>query len=316
MKQLLTTDLSTDNPNIPHKLLLFECGSAEFVKKFIFYDSRIKSIPQFEDQDVPDVSESLDISDDSESSDDGPLLRRMPNGWPKDASKQTFDEFTLFDLFLTKSKNYSDIFRNRRYPLKTNYIWNIFFNLLTSNNNFHRTCALQNFKYFFIKNDVELNMLHTDINNYLTSTTRFSNMKLIDFFIPEIKFLLFHHLILQLQVRSLFIQEEWKTYTQQYNFRFTSAKTHLYYLVTVLLKNIINDKLYEKMLSKLDSIVLKIIRRMIPNTPISGIILLVKEQINKVILDVFYKHAGGKGLSKKRSLKNKQKRIRKTSRKH
>ena len=315
MKQLLTTDLSTDNPNIPHKLLLFECGSAEFVKKFIFYDSRIRSIPQFEDQDVPDVPESLDgldISDESDDSDDGPLLRRMPNGWPRDAIKETFDH-TLFDLFLRKSKNYPEIFMRSR--LNKNYIWNIFFNLLTSNNNFHRTCALQNFKYFFIKNDIELNMLYADINNYLKSTTRFTNMKLIDFFIPEIKFLLFHHLILQLQVNTLSIQEEWNTYVQQYNFRFTSAKSHLYYLVTVLLKNIVNDKLYEKMLSKLDSLVIKIIQPMIPNTSIRSILLLLKEQINKVIFDVFYKHAGGKGLYKKRSIKNKQKSIRKTSRK-
>jgi len=294
MNLLFTTDLSTDNHTIPHKLLLFEHGSAEFVKKSIFYD-------------------------DSEFEDDLPMLRRMPAWIPHDAKKETFDKFTLFHLFLTKSKNYSDIFRDRWSQLITNYIWNIFFNLLTSNNNFHRTCALQNFKYFFIKSHVELNMLYTDINNYLTSTTQFTNMKLIDFFIPEIKFLLFHHFILQLPelpVRSLLsIQQEWNTYVQQYNFRFTSAKSHLYYLVTVLLKNIVNDKLYEKMLSKLDSLVLKIIRPMIPNTPITGILLLLKEQINKVIFNVFYKHAGGRDLSKKRSIKNKQKNSRKTSRK-
>ena len=101
-------------------------------------------------------------------------------------------------------------------------------NSITSNNNFHRTGALQNFKYFFIKNSAELDTFLADINIYFTTTTRFTNMKLIDFFIPEIKFLLFHHFIQQLQelprMALVGIQSEWNTYAQQYNFRFTTIK--------------------------------------------------------------------------------------------
>jgi len=285
MNLLFTTDLSTDNPNIPHKLLLFECGSAEFVKKCIFYDDSY-------------------VSDDSD--DDRPPLRRMPRWIPQDAQKQTFHPFTLFDLFLTKSKNYAEIFRDRyQFPLNTNDIWNIFFNLLTSNNKLHRTCALQNFKHFFIKNDVELNKLHEDINRYTRTNTQFTNMKLIDFFMSEIKFLLRKILYNKLKIRDS-LQWEWDAYVLEYN---KSADTppqfFLHYLLNVVLFKLVSKDLFISLITTLGSMSKSLSAEMSKEG-------FDRPEMHKFITDIIdsvlrqfkLKQQGGKLVSKK---KNRQK---------
>ena len=288
MNLLFTKDLSTDNPNITRKLLLFEHGSAEFVKKRIFYD------------------QSEDYSTDDDDDDEVPL-RRMPRWWPKDAKNEPFD---LFNLFLSKSKNYAEIFKPIDWYLRGHWIWNIFFNLLTSNNKLHRTCALQNFKYFFIKNDIELNNLHKDINRYITTNTQFTNMKLIDFFIPEIKLLLHRILYDKLEVRLHDnLQREWDAYVIEYNKPpNTRPQTFLNYLLNVVLEKLVHRDRYKCLLTTLSGMFESLITEMAKNKGLDGPnYKFISDIIDRLVRKQFkLKQLAGKLVSKK---KNGQKKI-------
>ena len=289
MNLLFTTDLFTDNPNITHKLLLFEHGSAEVVKKSIFYD------------------DSEDYSDGDDDDDIAPL-RRMPAWWPRDAKKEPFD---LFDLFLSKSKNYAEIFKPFEwFTREFNYVWNIFFNLLSSNNKLDRTSSLQNFKYFFIKNDIELNNLHKDINRYITTNTRFTNMKLIDFFMPEIKLLLHRILYDKFQLRLHDnLQNEWDAYVIEYNKPpHTPPQTFLHYLLNVVLSKLISLDFKLSLLSTLDEMTEFVTREMSKynSSTARPDYSYITKIIDRVIRKFKLEQRAGKLVSKK---KNGQKKI-------
>ena len=295
MKQLFTTDLSTANPNIPHKLLLFEHGSAKFIKKFKF--SRFNY--------------EYSGSDSDSDFDDGGLLQRSISWVSQSLDENTFYLYSLFDLFLSKSKNYAEIFNTIHwYPFENNYIWNIFFNLLTSNNKLHRTCALQNFKYFFIKNDIELNNLHKDINRYITTNTQFTNMKLIDFFIPEIKLLLHRILYDKLEVRLHDnLQREWDAYVIEYNKPpNTRPQTFLNYLLNVVLEKLVHRDRYKCLLTTLSGMFESLITEMAKNKGLDGPnYKFISDIIDRLVRKQFkLKQLAGKLVSKK---KNGQKKI-------
>ena len=86
---------------------------------------------------------------------------------------------------------------------------------LISNNSFHVSRALQNFKCLFTHSPADEIQLYNDIDTFLLKSPdhRFRTKKLIDLFIPEIKFLT--HIILYNKLKLSIphkLQMEWDKY--------------------------------------------------------------------------------------------------------
>jgi len=159
------------------------------------------------------------------------------------------------EIFNDEFKNYYEEYKNNN---SLNYIKFLLFDhllkYLTSNNSFHMSRALQNFKCLFTHSPADEIQLYNDIDTFLLKSPdhRFRTMKLIDLFIPEIKFLL-HRIFLynKLPIPHK-LQMEWEKYVGDHSQPVdTLPNTFLQYLLNVVLTNLVSSKLYINLLSKI-----------------------------------------------------------------
>jgi len=134
--------------------------------------------------------------------------------------------------------------RTAVYPVH-NSVWEYFllyFNLSISNNEIYNTkIILQQFKCLFTKDENEEKILYQKIENQL-----YPKKPLIEFFLPEIKFLL-HRIYIP---NSL--QGEWEKYVREHNKPVdTKPESFLQYLLNVVLSNLVDRDLLKSLLSTL-----------------------------------------------------------------
>ena len=164
------------------------------------------------------------------------------------------------EIFNDEFKNYYEEYENNN---SLNYIKFLLFNhllkYLTSNNSFHMSRALQNFKCLFTHSPADEIQLYNDIDTFLLKSPdhRFRTKKLIDLFIPEIKFLTHIILYKQLQIPNKLpiphkLQIEWEKYVGDHSQPVdTLPNTFLQYLLNVVLTNLVPRELYSDLLSKI-----------------------------------------------------------------
>jgi hypothetical protein len=210
------------------------------------------------------------------------------------------------------------------------FIFNNLLRLLRSNNSFYRSCALQNFKYLFTHSPDEEIELYNNINEHLHDPHNWDfrlNIKLIDLFIPEIKFLMHRILYDKLKIPDR-LQMEWEKYVAEHNKPpETKPQNFLHYLLNVVLSNLVSRKLHRSLLSKLGEITIALTRDMTSGQSVSnrGQYKMIIDMIERVI-QYELKQEGGirtykKNISRKKpgrkllnnKISNRQKKI---SRKH
>lgn len=167
-------------------------------------------------------------------------------------------KYLEYDLIIKTQQPYSNRYMNSYHVFENirfeNIIWNNFINLLTSDNSFNRKRALHNFKCLFAKTDAEELELYKDIDSALriSGNPIVRNMKLIDLFIDEIKFLLImKQLFNNKQSIGPTLLTKWNEYCDRNEFsKETLPETPLHYLFNTILSNMFNQTDYITLLNK------------------------------------------------------------------
>ena len=126
-------------------------------------------------------------------------------------------------------------------------------------------------------------------------------MKLIDLFIPEIKFLL-HKIYIPNQ-----LQLEWTNYTSAYNKHVnTSPKQFLHYLLNVVLSNLVSKNLHKSLILTLDTMMKSLSMELATTENSKTYWLDVSQIINRVLANAVFNQSGAKLLKKRKSVHKKK----------
>ena len=173
VQKLLLNDISIIKPNIC-KYYLFEYQTVKFINEQHFFEE------EFYTDEVPSVyHEELT-----------PIMT-------EEEIQRTKIDNLLYNLFIKdviKKYTYDESFHNFK-----SVAWYNLIRLITSDNNYERKVALQNFKCLFAKSNIEQISLYSDINTSIPKirfTYEYHSINILDIFIPEIKLLLMmNHLV-------------------------------------------------------------------------------------------------------------------------
>jgi len=154
--------------------------------------------------------------------------------------------------------------------------------------NYNRKIILQQFKCLFTKDDEQETMLYQKIDIALQPK------KLIELFIPEIKFLL-HRIYIPNELLS-----EWTNYTSANNKPINTPPQHfLQYLLTVVLSNLVSKDLYLSLESSLGSMIRSLTANIATDTSNPYLDLgmrskMISQLINKIVTKFVLKQSAGK----------------------
>ena len=154
--------------------------------------------------------------------------------------------------------------------------------------NYNKKIILQQFKCLFTKDDEQETMLYQKIDIALQPK------KLIELFIPEIKFLL-HRIYIPNELQS-----EWTNYTSANNKPInTPPQDFLQYLLTVVLSNLVPKNLYLSLESALGSMMMSLTANIATDTSNSHLDLgmrskMISQLIHKIVTKFVVKQSAGK----------------------
>ena len=287
-------------------VLLFEHQTCLHIQKEYLNNVHNHIEPDEDEQYRIDYSDTCGICDSFKKGDydinDSKLLFYMPDFY-------NTQDFTIRTIYAGYGLYYDQFtIVKRRLP---NIMYENLISLLLSKNNFYQKTALVNFKCFFTKTVQEELELIKDITNTLET----KNIKLINLFIPEIKFLLSNHLLQVIKPIGKTTDHrtpdyiKWLKYCEKNEVEpSTKPEFFLSYLFNVVLEHIISVKTYKIMLMDITELTQKLVVQLsIPGGSFvnSDIILgWITKQINRVIEKMIVEQKGG--LNKLKSRKKKQ----------
>lgn len=282
-------------------VLLFEYQTCLQIDKKYLNTVHSHNQPDYDDdQNTIDYSDTCSICASFKKGDfninNSKLLFYMPNSY----NTQDFTTRTEYGGF-TLHFNPINIVK-RRLP---NVMYENLISLLLSNNNFNRKTALVNFKFLFTKTVQQELQLIKDINNTLEN----KNIKLIDLFFPEIKFLLSKHLLEKIKPIDKKIDDrDWLMYCETNGVSsVTKPEFFLTYLFDVVLVNIIPVKMRNKILMNVTELIKQLLVDLgSPDRLFNYDTLqrLVTRQINTLIKKIIEEQKGGLGKLKSRKKKH------------
>ena len=217
-----------------------------------------------------------------------------------------FTEYMLNPISnkLKESTSYWDHFKVPIYPVY-HAVWENFILRFNQSNNYTKKYILQQFKCLFTTNDEQEKMLYEKMEMLIQP------QKLIDLFIPEIKFLL-HRIYLPTTLET-----EWINYTSGHNKPIeTPPQEFLDYLLTVPLSNLVSKHLYLSLLSSLDNMMKLLSKRL--STKITNKQkrrAIISKIIHRVVSNFVLKQDGGNSTNRNQS-SGKLRSTKKSRRKH
>ena len=293
--KLLLKDISIIKPTIC-RYYLFEYQTVKFIDEQHFFEE------EFYTDEVPSVYH----------------VELTPIMTEEEIQRTKIDNL-LYNLLIKdviKKYTHDESFHNFK-----SVAWYILIHLITSNNNYERKVALQNFKCLFAKSDREQISLYSDIN---TSINQYNihpfntAINLINIFIPEIKFLLMMNHLYKAKLRyhhfniNISYINGWESYCSQNKIsKDTIPEKCLNFLLETVLSNLLQPSDYQKILVASNELTFNLLDKINESDRKYDSIYLFKTQMNHIISGLFNKKQGGMSLRKMKS-KRKSKHIKKS----
>jgi len=310
IKRILIESLKADGPK-KSTFLLFEYQTCKEIDKtklnslhehepiYDYDDTRFQSLPECDSCSVAS-NRSYDLK--------AELLFRLPNSYSSQVfrTKKVYSSHNMYHIErLTVIRSFANI------------IFDNFISLLLLGNSFQRKGVFQNFKYSFAKTEAEEIELYKDIDAALHESRdeKFRHMKLIDLFIPEIKFLLrMNHLFeIEKRISSFKIEkrnsEQWHRYCETNGITTdTNPGVYLNYLCRTVLRNVVSAEAYTNLLASSATMMVLLLEKLSNSELYFDFNKYLSMQIDDVIRRTIEnrKKEGGTRIRKIRSKKHQQ----------